>query len=57
MTLELAKHYIETGKIDVLDDEQTAIERQKAEFEMKFGLDLFETIRSGAAKHDFDGNN
>lgn len=57
MTLELAKHYIETGKIDVLDDEQTAIERQKADFEMRFGLDLFETIRSGAAKHDSDENN
>jgi hypothetical protein len=54
MTLELAKFNVDTGKVDVLDDEATAIEVQKGDLEFQYGLHLLQTIISGHASHDID---
>ncbi len=54
MTLELAKFNVETGEVDVLDDEATAIEVRKGDLEFQFGLHLLQTIINGHASHDDD---
>jgi hypothetical protein len=51
MTLELAKFNVETGKVDVLDNEATAIEVQKGDLEFEYGLHLLQTIIEGHASH------
>ena len=54
MTLELAKFNVETGEVDVLDDEATAIEVRKGDLEFQYGLHLLQTIINGHASHDND---
>ena len=54
MTLELAKFNVETGEVDVLDDEATAIEVRKGDLEFEYGLHLLQTIINGHASHDDD---
>lgn len=52
MTLELAKFNVETGEVDVLDDEATAIEVRKGDLEFQYGLHLLQTIINGHASHE-----
>lgn len=54
MTLELAKFNIETGRVDLIDDEATGIEVEKGDLEFQHGLHLLQTIISGHASHETD---
>ena len=50
MTYELAKHQVETGIVDVVDDELTAIEITQNELEYEYGLGLYQTIIYGSIR-------
>jgi hypothetical protein len=52
MTYEYAKHQVDTGEYDVLDDETTAIETLQGDLEYELGLSLLQTIIHGAAKRE-----
>lgn len=54
MTLELAKHLVSTGEVDVLGEQIDAIQGLKGELEYEHGLPLLQTIIQGYARHEED---
>jgi len=52
MTLELAKHLVSEGEVDVLGDPIDAIQGHKGELEYEYGLPLLQTIIQGFARHE-----
>ena len=54
MTLELAKHMVSTGEVDVLGEQMDAIQGLKGELEYEHGLPLLQTIIQGFARYEDD---